>query len=85
MLPCRRICPGLNIAERSLNLLVAKIGWACSLQTKPGHPPPLYDYTQGFNTQPNKFDFDLRARSEDRWRVVQQDFLALDDLARASK
>jgi hypothetical protein len=25
-----RICPSLNIAERSLNLLVAEIGWACT-------------------------------------------------------
>jgi hypothetical protein len=25
-----RVCPSLNIAERSLNLLVAEIGWACT-------------------------------------------------------
>lgn len=32
----RRICPGLNVAERSLKLLVARLGWACRVEKKPG-------------------------------------------------
>lgn len=45
----RRLCPGSNIAERSLNIIVARLGWACNI-TKAKHPetgeeitPPAYD------------------------------------------
>jgi cytochrome P450 len=41
----RRICPGLNIAERSLYLLVSRIAWACDIQAKKGWKYPDYDYT----------------------------------------
>lgn len=27
----RRLCPGSNIAERSLNIIVARLGWACNI------------------------------------------------------
>ena len=66
----RRICPGQSIAERSLNLLVARIAWACEIRRKPGVDVPLYDYTTGFNVQPKHFEFELRAR-EGRGEVVQ--------------
>lgn len=33
--------------------------------------PPLYDYTSGFNTQPNRFPFHLEARSEQRRKAVK--------------
>lgn len=34
-------------------------------------PLPLYDYTKGFNTQPNYFDFDLVARSSERYEAIK--------------
>lgn len=48
----RRICPGQNIAERSLNILVARIAWACDIsKAKDEHgnyvDVPLYDYVVG--------------------------------------
>ncbi|GAB1213345.1 hypothetical protein ATERTT37_002494 [Aspergillus terreus] len=67
----RRICPGQSIAERSLNILTARIAWAATLSRKKdadGHlmPLPLYDYCPGFNVQPNFFEFDVIARSPKR-------------------
>lgn len=41
----RRICPGINIAERSLNLLVSRIAWVCDIKAKEGWKYPEYDYT----------------------------------------
>ena len=70
----RRICPGMHIAERSLYILVARIAWACDIskKVKDGKDVgvPLYDYVSGFNVQPNWFPFDLKARSEVRWKIV---------------
>jgi len=50
----RRICPGLNIAERSLYILIARIAWCCDIsqrQSPNGEAivPLSYDYTTGFN------------------------------------
>ncbi|KAK4498266.1 hypothetical protein PRZ48_010923 [Zasmidium cellare] len=73
----RRICPGQNIAERSLYLLTARIAWACDVgkAEKDGVEvePPLYDYTSGFNVQPNWFAFDLKARSQERVSVLEKE------------
>ena len=74
----RRICPGLNIAERSLHLLVARIAWACNIRKsrneKGGEQAvPLYSYTAGFNTQPNWFPFDLQVRSDGRLKIVREE------------
>ena len=49
----RRICPGQNIAERSLYILIARIAWGCDISkaVKDGKvvTPPSYDYVTGFN------------------------------------
>lgn len=71
----RRICPGQNIAERSLNILTARIAWALKLSKKKDSlgndlPLPLYDYTRGFNSQPNHFEFDIAAHSPQRAEQV---------------
>jgi hypothetical protein len=71
----RRICPGMNIAERSLNIFTARVAWACRISRKKDSQgneivPPEYDYTSGFNTQPKTFPFDLRARSEEKAEYV---------------
>ncbi|KAL2831970.1 cytochrome P450 [Aspergillus pseudoustus] len=69
----RRICPGQNIAERSLHILTARIAWAGSIVRKRElSPPPLYDYTKGFNTQSEHFDFDMVVRSPDRHEAIVQ-------------
>lgn len=72
----RRICPGQNLAERSLYLLTARIAWACDISKARDRggkeiTPPLYDYTNGFNVQPRPFAFSLKARSEERVKVLE--------------
>ncbi|EXJ54110.1 hypothetical protein A1O7_09447 [Cladophialophora yegresii CBS 114405] len=66
----RRICPGMNIAENSLNLLIARIAWAAHISKRPGVEVPLYDYTVGFNVQPRPFVFDLKPRSEAKKTLI---------------
>ncbi|KAK6373726.1 hypothetical protein LTS17_008219 [Exophiala oligosperma] len=73
----RRICPGQNIAERSMNILGARIAWALDLRRKidtdgKAVSIPDYDYTIGFNVQPRYFDFDIFARSPERATIVAQ-------------
>ncbi|KAK5019977.1 hypothetical protein LTR16_000079 [Cryomyces antarcticus] len=73
----RRICPGMNIAERSLNLLVARVAWTFNISKARDErgreiAVPLYDYTSGFNVQPKPFAFDMKARSEDKARMVER-------------
>jgi cytochrome P450 len=75
----RRICPGQNIAERSLNLLAARIAWACDISKAKNSDgveidPPLYDYTSGFNVQPKWFAFDLKVRTDDRMHVIDGEY-----------
>nr|RBQ99094.1 hypothetical protein FVER53263_20227 [Fusarium verticillioides] len=73
----RRICPGQNIAERSLHTLTARIAWSGSIVKKRNVngmelPLPLYDYTEGFNTQPEHFDFDMIPRSQARLAALRE-------------
>lgn len=73
----RRICPGMNIAERSLYILTATILWAAKFSRKRDGvgvemPVPEYDYTSGFNTQPKPFAFNLEPRSATRMMVLEE-------------
>jgi hypothetical protein len=67
----------MNIAERSLYILTARVAWACKVSKKKDAagnevPVPLYDFTEGFNVQPRPFDFSLAARSEHRAEAVTE-------------
>ena len=71
----RRICPGQNIAERSLHLLTARIAWACDIRkARDASGTEIeyadYDYTAGFNVQPKKFDLELKPR-RGREKIVE--------------
>ncbi|PVH77019.1 cytochrome P450 [Cadophora sp. DSE1049] len=87
----RRLCPGSNIAERSLNIIVARLGWACNI-TKAKDPasgkkitPPSYNYVKGLNTEPHQFPFEVSCRSADRWEVIEREATAArEDLRRPS-
>lgn len=68
----RRICPGMNIAENSLHLLIARMAWVAEISKKPGVDVLWYDYTAGFNVQPKPFVFDLKARTELRKKTVNR-------------
>lgn len=62
----------MNIAEKSLHILIARLAWATSITKRPGFEVPWYDYTAGFNVQPKKFVFDLKPRSEEKAKYVDQ-------------
>ncbi|KAF2851659.1 cytochrome P450 [Plenodomus tracheiphilus IPT5] len=75
----RRLCPGANIAERSINIIVARVSWACNI-TKSKDPktgklitPPAYDYVNSLNTEPRAFPFDLSCRSPERWEIIDKE------------
>ncbi|KAJ9609684.1 hypothetical protein H2200_006012 [Cladophialophora chaetospira] len=68
----RRICPGMNIAEKSLFILVARLAWAANIAKRPGFEVPWYDYTTGFNVQPKKFVFDITPRSTQKAMYIEQ-------------
>jgi len=72
----RRICPGMNIAERSLFILTARLLWACQMGRKRDSQGreieiPEYDYVAGFNTQPKFFEFEIMER-RGRGKVVEE-------------
>ncbi|RFU73869.1 cytochrome p450 [Trichoderma arundinaceum] len=68
----RRICPGQSIAERSLNIVVARIGWGCTVSKIKDVEVPLYDYTTGFNVQPKKFHFSLEPRGTHALKLLSE-------------
>ena len=47
----RRICPGMNIAEKSLYIVIARLAWTTKIAKRPGFRVPWYDYTAGFNVR----------------------------------
>jgi cytochrome P450 len=73
----RRICPGLETADRSLFIQIATLAWACDISKKIGSdgkeiPVPWYDYTEGSNVMPKPFEFELKPRSDERARMVEE-------------
>ncbi|KAL2062551.1 hypothetical protein VTL71DRAFT_6817 [Oculimacula yallundae] len=71
----RRICPGLNIAEKSLFILTARVAWAFNITKRTGIEVPWYDYTSGFNVQPKPFTFDLEARDLGRSNLIEKKWI----------
>ncbi|KAH8776846.1 cytochrome P450 [Hyaloscypha sp. PMI_1271] len=75
----RRLCPGAHIAERSINIIVARVSWACNIRkstdptTGKEVTPPEYDYVRALNTEPHIFPFDLTSRSPERWEVLERE------------
>lgn len=67
----RRICPGMNIAEKSLHILIARMAWGTSITRRPGCDVLWYDCTTGFNVKPKRFVFDLNPRNEARAGIVE--------------
>jgi Cytochrome P450 len=73
----RRICQGQNIAERELHIATARIAWACQIEKAKDADGnvievPLYNYTVGFNTQPEPFQYSLKPRSEERMAILKR-------------
>ncbi|KAL4797741.1 cytochrome P450 [Aspergillus venezuelensis] len=72
----RRICPGLETAERSLFIQILLLAWTCRIGKRVGADGeeihiPWFDYTTGSNIMPNKFEFSLVARDEGRMNLLR--------------
>ncbi|KAL5043370.1 hypothetical protein BDW71DRAFT_121582 [Aspergillus fruticulosus] len=63
----RRICPGIETADRSLFIQVLLLVWACTVSKRVDEngnevDVPWYDYTEGVNVMPRRFEFSLVGR-----------------------
>lgn len=75
----RRICPGMNVADRSMLLGIARTFWAFDVKPKldvTGEPklPVQDDFLQGFVAIPKYFDVDITPRSEQKAKVVRSEW-----------
>ncbi|KII91472.1 hypothetical protein PLICRDRAFT_696507 [Plicaturopsis crispa FD-325 SS-3] len=68
----RRICPGMHLARNSIFISIARIVWAFDILPSPmnGLPDP-WDYTDGFNSRPVKFDCAIKPRGEWARKCIQ--------------
>ncbi|MCJ1409174.1 hypothetical protein MMC19_003252 [Ptychographa xylographoides] len=76
----RRICPGMAMAENSLFAAVSKLVWAFDILPIQGRVYDVFDYTEGFNIRPRKFECVIRVRSEAHKRVVERENRAAEEL-----
>lgn len=77
----RRICPGLNVAERSMLLGIARIFWAFDVKPKIGDDgkaklPIQDDFVPGFVAIPKTFDVLIEPRSEAKRKIIMDEWEA---------
>ncbi|MCJ1403329.1 hypothetical protein MMC11_006552 [Xylographa trunciseda] len=79
----RRICPGANLAENSLFAALSKLVWAFDILPIEGRTYDVFDYTEGFNIRPKKFECVIRVRDEKHRGVLEKENKrAEDEMAR---
>lgn len=69
----RRICPGADLASNSLFVALAKLIWAYDIRGIDGRVYSTFDYTDGFNVRPKKFECQIRVRSEAHRDVLEHE------------
>ena len=69
----RRICPGADLASNSLFVALAKILWAFEISPREGVRYDTFAYTEGFNIRPQKFERDIKIRSETHRECLQRE------------
>lgn len=77
----RRICPGLEVSERSLFLQVSSLYWACDIgpETDANGQKieiPFYDYTGIAISTPRPFRFSVKERVDGRLKIMEEVALA---------
>ncbi|KAF2036717.1 cytochrome P450 [Setomelanomma holmii] len=75
----RRICPGMNVADRSMLLGIARIFWAFEIKPKVGKDakvemPVQDDFVPGFVAIPKPFGVVVTPRSEDKREIVCEEW-----------
>ncbi|KAK5032812.1 hypothetical protein LTS07_004222 [Exophiala sideris] len=76
----RRICPGLEVTEKSLFLQMSNLYWACNItraKDENGREVdiPWYDYTGVAISTPHPFRFAVEEREEGRLKMMEQSAL----------
>lgn len=74
----RRACPGVHVAERSLFINIARFLWAFKISKKVIDGTviePVEDMVPGWLSVPQKFDCDIRMRSEGHAKVIRDAWL----------
>lgn len=69
----RRICPGADLATNSLFISLSKMIWAFDFLAVPGRRYDIFDYTQGFNVRPRRFECRVRVRSKRHKEVLEKE------------
>jgi cytochrome P450 len=69
----RRICPGADLAANSLFVALGKILWAFGIEGRKGVRYDTFKYTEGFNIRPQKFECEIRVRSEAHLEVLRRE------------
>jgi hypothetical protein len=62
--PSRRICPGINVAERILFLAISRLLWAFAVHEVPGEPISLEEYEGTSGRTPVPYRVHLLPRHE---------------------
>jgi cytochrome P450 len=70
----RRICPGLNVAEQSMLLAIARIFWAVNVERVEGKVPTQDEFEPGFVAIPKSFEAGITPRSEARKEIVTREW-----------
>lgn len=74
----RRICPGMNVADRSMLLGIARFFWAFDVKLKVDEKgnvkmPKQDDFEPGFVAIPKPFDVEVTPRSKKRAEIVKKE------------
>jgi hypothetical protein len=63
----KRSCPGADFGERTVVIMLAKLGWAINVR------PPLSPETNELWGKKSNFNYRIEARDEQRVEVVQRE------------
>jgi cytochrome P450 len=74
----RRICPGADLASNSLFIALAKLLWAFDILPIEGVKYDIFNYTEGFNIRPRKFECIIRVRSEAHRKVLVEEMVGAE-------
>jgi cytochrome P450 len=75
----RRICPGMNVADRTMLLGIARAFWAFDVKPKfdaTGEPklPVQDDFLQGFVVIPKYFEVAITLRSDEKAKIIKREW-----------
>lgn len=76
----RRICPGADLASNNLYIALAKMLWTFDILPKKGVTYDIFDYTDGFNIRPHKFEVVIKIRSTQHQKVLMEQYKEAEKL-----